>query len=236
VRGCSAGERFTAGRFIRSSLCPGRGVQAILGRPLRRLCRRNRTGTLVLVLALSQPCAADPSTDLLFFSGELISGRSYGGAGWMHAFSGLDASGVIFSVEGGRPQGVTAYGAGQAGWRFVQSGLYVTLMGGLEAEPRLHPLASADLWWELSRSWMVQGRYEAATDWVSWRLAVGWRPSETWPWLGPEAASSAERPRLGLHATGLKLPAGIEARISAGASWDRERAALYCDVSMWRRF
>lgn len=209
-------------------------LRAMLGRLLGRLCRGNLI--LALTLALQQSSRADVSTDLLFFSGDLISGRGYGGGGWMHAFSGLDASGVIISLEGGRPEGLAAYGAGQAGWRFVEGGLYVTLMGGLDADPRFHPLGSADFWWEPSQGWMVQGRYEAATGWVSWRMAAGWRPSEAWPWLGPEAASSAEWPRFGLHATGLKLPTGIEARISAGASWGRGRVGPYCEVSVWRRF
>jgi Cellulose biosynthesis protein BcsS len=212
----------------------GKIIRAILGRLARRPCRPDLV--LALTLALQQSANADASSDLLFFSGDLISGRGYGGAGWMHAFSGLDSSGAIFSLEGGRPEGVEAYGAGQAGWRFVQAGLYVTLMGGLEAEPHFHPLGSADLWWEPSQGWMVQGRYEASSDWVSWRLAAGWRPSEAWPWLGPEAASSAAWPRVGLHATGVKLPAEIEARVSAGVSWGRERVGPYCEVSLWRRF
>jgi len=205
-------------------------------------CHSRRRGwgcasACLVAFFLSTPSLkADPATDLLFFSGDLISGRGYAGGGWMHAFSGLDASGVIFSVEGGRPQGVMAYGAGQVGWRFVTNGIYLTFMGGLDAEPRLHPLASADLWWEPAQGWMAQARFEASTEWVSWRAATGWRPSDAWPWIGPEVASSAEWPRVGAHATGLKLPGDAEARVSAGASWGQRRAGPYCEVSIWRRF
>jgi hypothetical protein len=191
---------------------------------------------LALLFASLLSTRADQATNLLFFSGDLLSGRGYAGGGWMHAFSGLDASGVILSVEGGRPQGVMAYGAAQAGWRFVENGIYLTVMGGFDAEPRLHPLASADLWWEPARGWMAQGHFEASTGWVSWRVATGWRPSETWPWIGPEAGSVAEWPRLGAHATGIKLPGGAEARLSVGASWGQGRAGPYCELSLWRRF
>ena len=219
-----------------------RRLRRVCARPSRAFRRARRgevvgaLGALALALGLQQSPRAESVQDLLFFSGELMSGQGYAGAGWMHAFSGLDASGIVFSLEGGRPQDVAAYGAGQIGWRFVQGGLYVTLMGGLEADPHIHPIGSADLWWQPAAGWMVQGRYEAAADWVSWRLATGWRSSEAWPWLGPEAASSAEWPRVGLHATGVKLPNGFEARVSAGVSWSRERAGPYCEISLWRRF
>jgi hypothetical protein len=180
---------------------------------------------------------ADDATDLLFFSGELISGRTYAGLGWLHAVSGLDASGFVFSAEGGEPQWRQVFAAGQAGWRFAGPGLAATFMGGLEADPRLHPLASADLWLEPTPHWMVQGRFEAASDWTSWRVATGWRPGENWPWMGPEAAASAAWPRVGLHATGLALPCGVEARVSAGVSWrEGRRAGPYAEVSAWKRF
>jgi hypothetical protein len=209
----------------------------VMGQLFRRRRREAATlGSLALMIALQQSPRADDATDLLFFSSDLIGGRGYAGAGWMHAFSGLDANGVIFSLEGGRPEGVAAYGAAQVGWRFVESGIYLTFMGGLDAEPRLRPLVSADVWWEPAPGWMTQGRFEAATGWVSWRAALGWRASEAWPWIGPEAASSAELPRVGLHATGLKLSGGFEARVSAGASWGQGRAGPYCEISVWRRF
>jgi hypothetical protein len=189
------------------------------------------------LLAYGAVARADPATDLLYFSSDLISGRGYAGVGWMHAVSGLDASGLVFSAEGGKPEWRETYGAAQAGWRFVQSGVYLTLMGGLDAEPRLHPLVSADLWWELTPALMSQAFFEAASGWTSWRVATGWRPDGAWPWFGPEAAASAGWPRAGLHATGIKLIDGVEARLSAGVSWrEGRRAGPYGEISVWRRF
>jgi hypothetical protein len=192
---------------------------------------------LCAVLASIVAAPADEATDLLYFCGDLISGRNYAGGGWLHAPSGLDANGFVFSVEGGAPAWRQVFAAGQAGWRFARPGFAATFMAGAELDPRAHPLASADLWFEPSPHWMAQGFFEAATDWVSWRAATGWRPSEEWPWLGPEAAASAGFPRVGLHATGIKLADAVSVRVSTGASWrDGRRIGPYAEISAWRRF
>ena len=198
-------------------------------------------GRLVLVacaaFAFAVGAKADEATDLLFFSGDLISGRNYAGLGWMHAVSGLDATGLIFSADAGAPQWRSVFAAAQAGWRYAGPGFALTFMGGAEADPRLHPVASADLWFEPTANLMTQVRYAAATDWTSWRVATGWRPSADWPWLGPEAAASAGWPRIGLHATGLSLPQGVEARAAIGASWRKDsRIGPYGEVCAWKRF
>lgn len=180
---------------------------------------------------------ADEATDLLFFCGDLIAKRNYLGVGWQHTFSGLDSNGAIFSLEGGAPAWRQVFAAGQAGWRFAGPGFAATFMAGAEVDPKLHPIASADLWYEPTPHVMTQARLAAATDWISWRVATGWRPNDAWPWLGPEAAASAGFPRVGLHATGVKLPGSIEARISAGVSWREDRrAGPYVEISAWRRF
>ncbi|GEM_PF-2629815 len=180
---------------------------------------------------------ADEATDLLYFCGDLISGRHYAGLGWRHAFSGLDADGFIVSLEGGAPAWRQVFAAGQAGWRFAGPGFAATFMAGAAADPRVRPLASADFWYEPTPFLMTQGFVEMAPDWVSWRAAAGWRPNAQWPWLGPEAAGSAGFPRVGAHATGVRLAQGVEARVSTGLSWrDGRRAGPYVEISAWRRF
>jgi hypothetical protein len=179
--------------------------------------------------------AAD--SDLLYFSGDLISGRNYAGVGWTHAFAGLDATGFVITVDGGASQFRQTFADAEAGWRIVSGKFYLTLNAGLDVEPRLHPLASADLWWEPTPGWMAQARFEAATDWTAWRVALGWRPNDLWPWIGPEAAGSAAWPRAGLQATGFKLPFGAEAAVSSGVAWREGRhAGPYATLSVWRRF
>ncbi len=188
-------------------------------------------------LAFAVGARADEATDLLFFCGDLIAKRNYLGGGWQHAFSGLDNNGAIFSLEGGEPAWRQVFAAGQAGWRFAGPGFAATFMAGAEIDPRLHPIASADLWYEPTPQIMTQARFAAASDWTSWRVAAGWRPNDAWPWIGPEAAASAGFPRVGLHATGVKLPGGVEARLSSGASWSEGRhAGPYIEISAWRRF
>jgi hypothetical protein len=190
-----------------------------------------------VLFAFAFAAKADDATDVLYFGGELIGGRNYAGAGWMHAFAGLDADSVIFSLDVGKPQGRGAYAASQIGWRLAAPGFTATFMAGAAAEPRLHPLASADLWFEPTAQWMAQARFAAASDWTSWRLATGWRPSVAWPWIGPEAATDAGWPRVGLHATKIALPGDVEARLSAGVSWREGRnAGHYVEISAWRRF
>lgn len=192
------------------------------------------------LLAWLPVARAEEATDLLFFSGDLMTARSYGGVGWLHAASGLDFSGPVFSAELGRPELGLGYGQAAAGWRFVQSGVYLTLLAGVEVDPEdapvLNPLASADLWWEPAKDWMTSAQIQATPEYVSWRAAVGLRPADNWPWIGPEAGSDAGEPRAGLHATGLRLTGGFEARVSVGVAWWCGRPGPYGEISVWRRF
>jgi hypothetical protein len=197
----------------------------------------------VRVLAFAASISAargDEAKDLLFFSGDLVSGRSFAGLGWLHAGSGLDASGPVFAIELGSQQIEQAYGQAAAGWRFSQSGLSFTLLGGAEFAPdnapALRPLASADLWWEPASGWMTTALLQATPAYVSWRAAVGLKPMENWPWIGPEAAASTGELRAGVHATGLRLGGGFEARVSAGVSWRCGRSGPYGELAVWRRF
>jgi Cellulose biosynthesis protein BcsS len=204
--------------------------------------RRWRLALLcALTLVASSPLAwGDEATDLLFFSGDLMARRDYAGIGWLHAASGLDLSGPVFSAELGRQQDGAAYGQAVAGWRFVAYGVWATVMGGAEIEPNFapawRPLASADLWWEPAPAWMAAAQFQATPDYVSWRVAVGLKPAENWPWIGPEAGASATEPRAGLHVTGLRLAGGFEARVSAGISWQCGQSGRYGELSIWRRF
>jgi Cellulose biosynthesis protein BcsS len=195
----------------------------------------------VVVLAASIPVArGDEATDLLFFSGDLMSGRGFAGLGWLHAAYGLDLSGPVFSAELGRQQFNLAYGQAAAGWRFSQPGLSFTLLGGAELAPddapAVRPLASADLWWEPAKGWITTAQLQATPAYFSWRLAAGLRLVENWPWIGPEAAASTGELRAGLHATGLHLGGGFEARVSTGVSWWRNRPGPYGELAIWRRF
>lgn len=205
---------------------------------MRRL--RLAFSCVLALLASVAVARGEGATDLLFFSGDLMSARSYGGVGWLHAASGLDFSGPVFSVELGRPELGLADGQVAAGWRFSQSRVWITLLAGAEVDPEyapaVRPLASADLWWEPATGWMTAAQIQATPDYVSWRLAVGLKPAENWPWIGPEAGSSASEPRVGLHATGLRLAGGFEARASAGVSWQCRRPDPYGELSVWRRF
>jgi hypothetical protein len=193
--------------------------------------------TILLSLFWPGAAAAAEATDLLYFSGDLISGRSYAGAGWLHAFSGLDTSGFVVTADGGASQFRQTFVDAQGGWRAVSQKFYLTLSAGVDAEPRVRPLATADLWWEPSPGWMTQARFEAATDWTAWRAAAGWRPNDRWPWIGPEVAASAGWPRAGLQATGFELPFAAEAAVSTGAAWrEGRRVGPYATLSVWRRF
>lgn len=182
-----------------------------------------------LLVPASAP--AGDATDLLFFSADLHRGEGYGGAGWMHAPSGLDADGLVFAAEIGRPYGGDPRAAALAGLRFVSGRVIATGLAGIEAGPEVRPVASADLWWD-EAGLMASARVQASPAYVSARAAFGWRPLESWPWLGPEFGWADQAPRLGLHATGLRLPYGFEARTSAG--W--LPGGAYGEVSLWRRF
>ena len=183
---------------------------------------------------------ADGAADLVFFSGDLMSGRNYGGVGWLHATSGLDSSGPVLAAELGSDPLGWSDGQATAGWRLAENHAWITFLAGVEIDPRnapaFHPLAVADLWWEPAPAWMVAAQIQATPAYASWRIAVGLKPQENWPWLGPEAGSNAGEPRVGLHATGLSLPGGVEARVSAGVSWRCGRPGPYGELSVWRRF
>jgi hypothetical protein len=192
------------------------------------------------LLAMPLDARADDATDLLYFSSDLMTARSYGGIGWLHAASGLDFSGPVLSAEIGQPEYSLGYGQATVGWRLVGFGAYFTLLGGVELDPQyapgVNPLVSADLWWEPAEGWMAAVQAQATPAYVSWRAAIGLRPAATWPWIGPEAGSDAGEPRVGLHATGLRLGGGFEARVSAGVAWWRGRVGPYGELSLWRRF
>ena len=187
-------------------------------------------------------CAArgDEASDLLFFSSDLISGRSFAGLGWLHAPSGLDASGPISSIALGARQSESTFEQAAAGWRVAGAGFALTLAGGIERgttnAPLFRPLGSADLWWEPTRGWMVSGLAQTTPEYFSWRAAIGWRPSDPWPWIGPELASITGALRSGLHATGLRLGSGFEARLAVGLGWRGPGHGPYGEVAIWRRF
>jgi hypothetical protein len=148
----------------------------------------------VFAWLVSSPMAwGDESTDLLFFSADLMARRDYAGIGWLHAASGLDFTGPVFAAELGRQQDGSAYGQATAGWRFAENGVWATLMGGLEIEPKYAPAArpfgSFDLWWEppvvgagvgLDGEWAISGDarlcFMARRRWIEdcGRLALDW--------------------------------------------------------------
>jgi hypothetical protein len=134
---------------------------------------------LVSALALAAFVSAargDEASDLLFFSGDLMSRRSFAGIGWLHAASGLDSSGPIFQAELGDQPSNRDYGQGAAGWRYSQPGLSATFLGGAEFAARnapvIRPLASGDLWWEPARDWMATAQIQATPAYVYWRIAA----------------------------------------------------------------
>jgi len=196
--------------------------------------------SVAALLVSATAAVGDEPTDLLFFSGDLMSARSYAGVGWLHAASGLDFSGPVFLGELGRSQFNNEDGQVAAGWRFAQSHLWLTVMAGAEIDAlralTFRPLVWTDLWWEPANLWMATAQLQATPDYLSWRVAAGRKPADGWPWIGPEAGASAGEPRVGLHATGLRLGAGFEARASAGVSWWEGRVAPYAELSVWRRF
>jgi hypothetical protein len=198
---------------------------------------------LVSALALAAFVSAargDEASDLLFFSGDLMSRRSFAGIGWLHAASGLDSSGPIFQAELGDQPSNRDYGQGAAGWRYSQPGLSATFLGGAEFAARnapvIRPLASGDLWWEPARDWMATAQIQATPAYVSWRIAAGLRPLDNWPWIGPEAAASTGEWRAGIQATSLRLGGGLEARVLAGVSRSAGRDGPYGEIALWRRF
>jgi hypothetical protein len=202
--------------------------------------RASLAACCVLVALVSERAAGDEATDLLFFSGDLISGRDYAGAGWLHAVRGLDSSGPVYLLELGRSTWDVADGQAAMGWRIAGNRTWATfLIGGEWAPgdaPAIRPSASVDVWCEPVVGWMAAAYLHATPDYLSWRAAVGLKVIQNGPWIGPEAASAAGEPRLGAHATGLPLPAGVEGRLSSGVSWRDGRAGPYVELSAWRRF
>lgn len=155
----------------------------------------------------------------------------YGGLGWLMAPAGLDRSGPAVSVEIGRSLAREMRVAAVAGWRVTAHRITMTLLGGLEAGRTVRPVASADVWWN-ERQWMATGRLQATNDYTSWRLAAGYKAADDLPWIGPEISSAGDEPRFGAHVTAIRLPGGVEARVSAGWSY-RDR---FGELSLWRRF
>jgi hypothetical protein len=192
------------------------------------------------LLGLAPFARGEQASDLLFFSGDLISQRNFVGVGWLHAAAGLDASGLVFSTELGRQRFDRLYGQSGAGWRFSHPEFSLTITGGVELTPRrapaFRPLASFDFWWEPLNNWMTNAQIQATQDYVSWRLAAGMKPAPNWPWLGPEVSASCGDFRTGIHATGLRLGAGFEARASVGVSRLGGKTGPYGEMSIWRRF
>jgi hypothetical protein len=191
-------------------------------------------------VALMSAARSDEAKDLLFFSSDLTSGRGFAGLGWLHAASGLDLSGPVFATELGRQQYNRFYAQAAGGWRFSQPGFSLTILGGAELvqgnRPAVRPLASVDLWWQPTGDWMTSVLLQSTPAYVSWRLAAGLKPAQNWPWIGPEAGASSGEFRAGLHATGLRLGSGLEARASTGLSWLCGRTRPYGELAVWRRF
>lgn len=194
-----------------------------------------------LVSVATIPLArGDETQDLLFFSGDLMGARNFAGLGWLHAASGLDLSGPVFETELGRQQSNQAYGQASAGWRYSRPGLAFTLVGGAElaqtGAPAVRPLIGADVWWEATQKWMTNAQFQATPAYVSWRFAAGFKTIENWPWIGPEAAATTGEWRTGMHATGLQLGDGVEARASLGVARRNNRNGPYGELSPWKRF
>ena len=183
------------------------------------------------VCALCVSLAAIPAnagdSDLLFVS---IS-SDYLGAGWMRAPRGLDRTGPVFGAEVGTSMEGTPWVLAAAGWRLVEGRLVATLTAGAEAGEVVRPLAVADLWWDEGR-FMATARAKATPDYADWRVAAGLRPDAGWPWLGLELSAHDGPLRVGFHVTGVDLPGGTKARVSAGLVED----GVYGELSLWRRF
>ncbi|MBB3810011.1 hypothetical protein FHS81_002099 [Pseudochelatococcus contaminans] len=177
------------------------------------------------------PVRAGDARHLMYASVDATADGGYGGIGWMMAPNGLDHSGPVFSAETGRSLTPENRAAAMAGWRVSTHKTIVTLLGGFEAATTLRPVASADVWWD-NAGWMATGRVQATTDYASWRIAIGRKASERLPWIGPEVSSAGEESRFGAHVTAIRLPAGVEARASAG--WSKRGA--FGELSLWRRF
>lgn len=135
------------------------------------------------------------------------------------------------SVEIGRSLAREMRVAAIAGWRLSANRMTVTVLGGFEAGKTLRLVASADMWWN-EAEWMATARVQATRDYTSWRLAAGYKAADNLPWIGPEISSAGEEPRFGAHITAIRLPAGVEARISAGLS----NKDMFGELSLWRRF
>lgn len=193
---------------------------------------------LALAATIAAARAEDQPQRLLYLSAEQTEESRYGGAGWFRAPRGLDRSGPVYALEGGRSFPDTNRLGLMAGWRWLFGRLYVTALAGLEtrADGRAG-LGALDLWWDAG-PWMASGRTQVMEAPDSGRAALGYRFTEGGPWFGPELSANWQGERLGLHATGLELPWGFEARLSVGGTM-RERAdhgGGFVELSLWRRF
>lgn len=190
-------------------------------------------GMKVLLLAAMCGAALAPraqAADLIFASAEgKPKGEAYAGLGWM-SLPDVKA-GAVLSFEMGASQD-GARMAVQGGWRLSMGRMIATVLGGVEQSGlTVGAVGSADLWWDKG-GWMATARMQSGTDYTSWRTAFGNRLAGEGPFVGPELSSTGEGVRLGMHATGLHVFGGIEARASAGTSLRGD----YAELSLWRSF
>ena len=194
--------------------------------------------TLVMAATLTAAAAEDRPQRLLYLSAEQTEESRYGGAGWFRAPRGLDGSGPVYALEGGRSFPDTNRLGLMAGWRWLLGRVYVTALAGVEARKDGSAGAgSLDLWWD-DGPWMASGRTQVMEGPDNGRAALGYRFGEGSPWFGPEISANWQGERLGLHATGLHLPWDFEARVSIGGTV-RERSdhgGGFLELSLWRRF
>lgn len=190
-----------------------------------------------LFLLLAAPASGQEAGRLLYLSAEQTEESRYGGIGWMGAPRGLDASGPVYALEAGRSFPDQDRIGLMAGWRWLHGRLYATAMAGVEAADGAYPAASLDLWWDRD-GWMASARSQINHGSDSGRISAGRRFRDGGPWFGPEASANWQGERIGLHATGIGLPMGFQARVSAGGTV-RERAnhgGGFVEISLWRRF
>lgn len=204
----------------------------------------------LILLTVALPAQAEGPRHLAYLSAEAsqrpaLTGTRYdtegfGGIGWIFAPRGLDHSGPAIVLETGK----TVIEDGQlsaisAGWRWHLGRFYLSAMAGAERSPGgSRPQAAADLWWD-DKGWMAQTRIKHTSDYTNARLALGHKLRGSGPFYGIEVATpDGHDRRAGLHATGLKLPFGAEARMSGGIAKgeDSRTDGYYAELSLWRRF
>lgn len=192
---------------------------------------------LAVLLLLSLPAFGQEARDLGYLSAEQTEESRYGGVGWMRASRGLDHDGPVMTLEAGRSFPDSQRIGLMAGWRWLLGRTYLTALAGYESGDDPGLAGSLDLWWN-EGAWMASARSQVVPGPDSGRLAAGRRIWPGGPWFGPELTANWQGERLGLHATGIRLPWRMEARLSAGATV-RERAGHgggFLELSLWRRF